>query len=94
MEIINNDISIKENIIIILKESMKFALVGIILFLVIGMSIAYMLLEIIGMDIGVTGILTGIITAVLIVAVDHKKMHTTDKIAECNRRIFRKILKI
>lgn len=94
MGTINNNKSIRENIIIILKESMKFALIGVTLFLVVGMSIAYILLEIIGMDVEVTGILTGIITAVLIVAVDHKKIHAHDKIMECNRRIFKKILKI
>jgi ABC-type spermidine/putrescine transport system permease subunit I len=94
METINNNKSIKEDIIMVFKESMKFALVGVILFLVIGTSIAYILLEIIGMDIEVTGILTGIVVAILIVTVDYKKMHTTDKITECNRRIIRKILKI
>lgn len=94
MEITNNNKSIKENIIIILKESMKFALVGVILFLVVGTSIAYILLEIIGMDVEVAGILTGIVTAILILAVDHKKIRAYDKIVECNRRICRKILKI
>lgn len=94
MEITNNNKSIKENIIIVLKESMKFALIGVILFLVVGTSIAYILLEIIGMDVEVTGILTGIVTAILIVTVDHKKIHAHDKIVECNRRICRKILKI
>lgn len=91
---INNNKSIKENIIIILKESMKFALIGIALFLVIGTSIAYILLNIVGMDVEMAGILTGIVVAILIVTVDFKKMHTTDKITECNRRIARKILKI
>lgn len=94
MEITNNNKSIKENVIIIFKESMKFALIGLILFLVIGTSMAYILLEIVGMDVEVTGILTGIVVAILIVAVDHKKLHTTEKITECNRRIARKILKI
>lgn len=94
MEIANNNKSIKENIIIILKESMKFALMAVILFLVVGMSIAYILLYIVGMDIEVTGILVGMITAILIVIVDHKKLHITDKIVECNRRIVRKFLKI
>jgi putative flippase GtrA len=94
MGTIDNNISIKENIIIILKECMKFALVGVTLFLVIGTSIAYILLEIIGTDIEVAGILAGIVTAILIVVVDDKKMHTTYKVTECNRRIFRKILKI
>ena len=94
MEITNNNKSIKENIIIVLKESMKFALIAVILFLVIGTSIAYILLEIIGMDVEVAGILTGIVMAILIVTVDHKKIHAHDKIVECNRRICRKILKI
>lgn len=93
METTNNK-SIKENIIIILKESMKFALIAVILFLVVGTSIAYILLEIIGMGVEVTGILTGIVTAILIVAVDHKKIRAYDKIVKCNRRIFKKILKI
>ena len=94
METTNNNKSIKENIIIIFTESMKFALIGVILFLVVGMSIAYILLEIIGMSIEMTGILTGIITAILIVVVDDKKIHAHAKILESNRRIFRKILKI
>ena len=94
MEITNDNKSIKEYITIILKESMKFALIAVILFLVVGTSIAYILLEIIGMDVEVTGILTGIVTAILIVTVDHKKIHAHDKIVECNRRIVRKILKI
>jgi membrane-associated phospholipid phosphatase len=94
LETINNKKSIKENLIIIFKESMKFALISLILFLVVGMSIAYILLEIIGMGVGMTGILTGIVVAILIVIIDYKKTHTTDKIAECNRRIIRKILKI
>lgn len=90
----DNNKSIKENIIIILKESMKFALVAVIVFLVVGILMIYILLEIVGIDIDVTVILTGIVTAVLIVTIDYKKMHTTEKIAECNRRIVRKILKI
>lgn len=90
----NDNKSIKENIIIILKESMKFALMGAIVFLVIGMSMAYILLYIIGMDVEVVGILTGVVTAVLIVAIDHKKIRAHSKIVECNRRIARKILNI
>jgi ABC-type spermidine/putrescine transport system permease subunit I len=93
METTNNNKAIKEDIITVFKESMKFALVGVILFLVIGMPIAYILLEIVGMDVEVTGILTGIVVAILIVTIDYKKMHITDKITECNRRIIRKILK-
>lgn len=94
METTNNNKSIKEHIIIVLKESMKFALMGAIVFLVVGTSMAYILLEIVGMDVEVTGILTGIVVAIFIVAVDHKKIRAHDKIVECNRRIIRKILKI
>lgn len=94
METNDNNKSIKENIIIILKASMKFALVSVILFLVVGTLMIYILLEIVGIDIDVTVILTSIVTAVLIVVIDYKKLHTTEKIAECNRRIVRKVLKI
>lgn len=94
MNAINNDMSIKENIIIMLKESMKFVLIGMIVFLVVGMSIAYILLYIVGMDVDVAGILAGIVTAILIITIDHKKIHAHDKILECHRRICRKILKI
>lgn len=93
MEITNNK-SIRENIIIVLKESMKFALMAAILFLVVGTSVAYILLYIVGMDVEVTGILTGIVTAILIVTVDHKKIHAHDKIVEYNMRICKKILKV
>jgi len=93
METIDNNISIKENIIIILKESMKFAIMGVISFLVIGTSIMYILLKITNIDDEIIALLVGTIVAIFIVVVDIKKMHTTDKMAECNRRIFRKILK-
>lgn len=93
METTNNK-SIKENIVILLKESMKFALISVVIFLVVGTSMAYILLYIIGMDVEMTGLLTGVVVAILIVVVDHKKTHIHDKIVECNRRIARKILKI
>jgi hypothetical protein len=94
METINNNKSIKENVTIIFKESMKFALMGITLFLIVGTSMAYILLDIVGMDIEVAEILTGIVVAILIVIVDSKKIHAHDKIVECTTRISRKILKI
>lgn len=91
---IENSGSIKDNIIIIIKESMKFAFVGLILFLVVGISLLYLFLKFTKIDMEIAALLTGIIVAILIVIVDIKKMHTTDKITECNRKIIRKILKI
>ena len=91
---IENNRSIKDDIIVIVKETMKFALIGIILFIVVGLSMMYLFWQFVKIDIEIAAILADIIVAVLVVVVDAKKMHTTIKIAECNRRIIRKILKM
>lgn len=89
----DNDVSIGKNIIAMLKESVKFALVVTVIFLVIGTSVAYILLEFVKTGVEVAGIFDGVATAILVFIVDYKKMHTTDKMAESNRRIFKKIFK-
>lgn len=83
--------SFKDDVIIIIKESMKFALVSIILLLLIGTSLLYILLEIFGMNAEIVSILVGVIIAILIVVIDDKKLHTVEKVTECNRRIARRI---
>jgi biotin transporter BioY len=88
------NISIKDDMIVIIKESIKFALVGIILILVLGTPLLYILLKFTEIDMEVAVILTGLVVAILIVVVDDKKIRTTAKITECNRRIIRKVLKI
>lgn len=93
MDTIDNNISIKENMIVVLKESMKFAIMAVASFLVIGTSMMYILLKITNIDGEIIAILTGTVVAIFIAVVDFKRIHTTDKIAECNRRIFKKILK-
>ncbi len=90
---ITNNYSITDDIIIILKASTKFALVGIILFLVVGTSLLYILMNFTNIDMEIAAIVTGFIVAILIVIVDEKKIHNYRKIVECNRRIIRKILK-
>lgn len=91
---IENDRSIKDDVIIIIKESMKFALVGVTLLLVVGTSLLYILLKFTEIDIEVAAMLAGFVVAILIVIVDTKKIHVHDKIVECNRRIIRKVLKL
>jgi len=93
MEIDNNR-SIKDDTITIIKESIKFSLVGITLLSVIGTSLLYILLEFAKIDMEIAAILTGVVVAVLIVIIDMKKIHAHDKIVECNRRIIKKVLKI
>jgi hypothetical protein len=89
----DNDISITNDVITLLKESIKFSLIALVIFLIIGTSVAYILLEFVGASVDVAGILDGIVTAVFVVIIDFKKLHITDKMAECNRRIFKKVLK-
>jgi hypothetical protein len=90
----DNSISIKEDVITIAKESIKFALIAITLFFVVGAPLLYLFMEFTDIDMGIGAVLTGVIVAILIVVIDTKKVHTNDKIVVCNRRIIRKILKI
>lgn len=73
-----------------LLPRMEFALVGIVLFMIVGTLLVYILLNI-GIEMEKAAMLAGIITAILIVVVDDKKIHTVNKITECNRRIFMRI---
>lgn len=86
--------SIKDHMFIVIKESLKFALMGIIILSVVGTSLLYILLEFTKLDKGIAAMLTGFIVAILIVIIDEKKIHSNDKIVECNRKIIRKVLKI
>ncbi len=92
VKIVENNKSIKTYMLIILKESMKFAMIGIILFFLIGVSILYLLLKI-GIDQEIAALATGFIIAICIVIIDVKRLHSTDKIAECNRRIISRIFR-
>jgi hypothetical protein len=91
MEIENNR-QIKDDIIVILKECIKFALLAITLFFVIGVSLLYLFIRFTKIDQGIAAIITGVIVAILIVVVDMKKIHSSDIIIECTTRIARKIL--
>lgn len=93
MEAENNN-SIKDDIIIVIKESMKFALVGVTLLLVVGTSLLYIFLKFTRIDMEIAAMLTGIIVAIFIVVADEKKIHSNNKILECNRRIIKKVLKL
>lgn len=91
---IENSISIKDDVILIMKESIKFALVAITLLLVVGTLLLYLLTKFTELDVGIAATLTGVVVAILIVTIDMKKIHAYDKIVECNTRIIRKVLKI
>jgi hypothetical protein len=90
---IKSDISIKDDIIAVIEESIKFALLAIILLFVVGTPLLYLLIKFTKIDVEVAAMLTGVIVAVLIVVIDEKKIQAHDKTVECNRRIIRKVLK-
>lgn len=93
MEIENNK-SVKDDIITIVKESIKFALVGIALFLAIGTSLLYLFIKFTEIDMEIAAMFVGFVAAIVIIIVDDRKIHTVDKIAECNKRIVMKFLKL
>lgn len=83
--------SIKDYLVIILKESMKFALFGIVSLFSIGLISIYILLDIVKVDVDISGIIAGIIIVIFIVVVDQKKIHSSEKIADANRKMLIKI---
>lgn len=90
----DNSRPIKDDIIVIVKESIKFALVAITLLLGIGTLLMYILVRFTEIDREIGAMLVGVIVAIFIVVVDDKKFHTVNKITDCNMRIIRKVLKI
>lgn len=94
MDMENNNTSIKDDIIAIIKESIKFALVAITLLFVVGMPLLYILTKFTEIDIEIAAFLSGGVVAILTTVIDHKKIHVNDKILECNKRIVRKVLKL
>jgi hypothetical protein len=91
---IENDVSVKDDIVAIIKECLKFSLVAIILLFVVGTPLLYLLTKLTQIDVEIAVILTGVVVAILIVIVDQKKLHVNDKVVECNRRLIRKVLKL
>lgn len=93
MDIENNNTSIKDDFISIMKEYIKFAVVAVILLFMIGAPLLFLFTTFTRIDKELAATLTGVVVAILIVVIEEKKIHTMDKIAECNRRIIRKIFK-
>lgn len=76
--------TIKDYLIISLKEMLKFALLGIIIFFSIGLLSIYILLEIFRVNVEIVGLISGTIVAITIFIIDIKKLHSTDKIHNAN----------
>ena len=70
---------IKNYIVTTTKESIKFAMLAMIIFFLIGVPMVYISVNILKMDENISGIIVGIITAIIIVIVDHKKKHSLSK---------------
>lgn len=85
---------VKDDIVVIIKESIKFSLVAITMFLIVGTSLLYLFIRFTDVYAEIAAMLTGVVVAILIVIADMKKIHTTDKITECSRKIIEKVLHI
>lgn len=79
--------TIKSCLITILKESLKFALFGIVSFLLLGSLSAYMILYVFHTDVEISSAVAGVIIAIIVAVVGWKKFHISDKIVDNNRKI-------
>ena len=91
METIKDDL--KDYLIILLKESAKFALLSIVSLFSMALLIGYLLVEILKIDINISGAISGIITAVVIFIIDNKMTHSVSKINDAHHKLFMKIIK-
>lgn len=85
--------TIKDYLIIIMKETMKFVLFGISLFFLVGLSVSYVLIEILKIDMEISAIIAGAIAAITIVVFDDKKVHAVHKVNDAYFKILKRILK-
>ena len=83
---------LKNHIVVTTKESIKFALLAMAIFFLIGVPMTYISIEILKMNGEISGILVGIITAIIIVIVDHKKIHSLSKMHNGRVEMWKKIL--
>lgn len=83
----------KDCLITIWKESLKFALLGIVSLFSIGLLSIWVLSELLKIDIEISAMIAGTITAIIIFIIDIKKIHSTNKIADANTKMTRIILK-
>ena len=84
---------VKDYLIILFKESAKFALLGIVSLLSMTLLLGYLLVEILKIDINISGVIIGIITAITIFIIDNKKIHSFDKINDAHVKLFKRIIK-
>lgn len=84
---------LKDYLIILLKESAKFAMLGIVSLLSIVVLLGYLFIYMLKIDADISGLILGIITAVTIFMIDHKKLHSVRKINEAHVKLFKRIIK-
>ena len=63
-----------------IKESIKFALLAAVMFYLIGIPLIYIFIKILKINSDISGLIVGVITAIIIVMVDRKKTRCLSKI--------------
>lgn len=82
---------IKDHIVVTIKETIKFVLHSMVTFLLIGVPMAYVFVDILKMNGEISGIIVGIVTAMIIIIIDYKKIHSLNNINDSGADIWKKI---
>ncbi len=88
-----NENSITYNIIISIKEILKFTLVAVISMWILGVLTLYFSMNIFKFDTEVSILITVIIVVISILIISEKILHTTEKIDECMMKIVDKLFR-
>lgn len=89
-----NTDSIKDNLVTSLKETLKFALVALAIMWTLGALMIYLFIFVLNFNPDISALIAALITAILIFIVDEKKLHSYDKVHECNRKIIDKAFQL
>lgn len=81
-----------DHIKVVLIESLKFTLLAILSFIIIGTSLIYLFLDVLKIDREISIMVVGIITAIIIVVVDNKKLYTRRRIFDSDCKILHRLI--
>lgn len=83
----------KDHMVTIFKESVKFALLGIVTLLSVVLLLGYVIVEILKIDGEISYLIIGFAAGIIIVLIDDNRTHCIRKINDASRKIVMRIVK-
>lgn len=85
--------SIAYNLVIAIKEILKFTLIAVISMWILGVLTLYLFMDVLKFDTSMSVLITVVVVVVTIITINEKILHTTEKIDECMMKIVDKLFR-